>query len=378
MNDFTASTQSADSGARKIAVSLLNTKAESLNGGRAQRRWFQRPSVLLSAAATTCIFTLVAACVAVGIRWNSWPLGAALLLPFALVLLGALARIPSARDALSTEQHARLTLEHEVISGKGNEDSRAFPGSGQLALRRAENLLSYIDVERRIDVQAHLRNILTGLLAAVPAAGAVFYAGAIRSDTADYKVAVVALAIVFELAVLAGFQAGRSRLRSLEAERSQLAYERNLLFGHDSSLERAEKFFLKQEFEAKRYYDEQLRQSSMYSYLGIVCIGAGFAVIGAVLYVLSDVDETSTSITLGALGITSAILTNFVAFSLVRMHAATVETLQGFHSRMADMQTAHLKALERARREIRQSQALGTRAHAASSPEPEDDDEKGR
>ena len=197
--------------------------------------------------------------------------------------------------------------------------------------------------------------MLSALLAAIPVAGAVFYTGVFRAHTADYRAAVVALTVAFGLAALAGFQASRGRLRSLEAEKGQATYERNLLYGSESPLERAEMFFLKQEFEAKRYYDEQLRQSSMLAYLGVVCIGAGLVVIGAVLYALTDGHDTPTTVVLGVVGVAAGILTNFVAFILVRMHAATVETLQRFHSRMTDMQTAHLKALEKARRGQRQA-----------------------
>jgi hypothetical protein len=120
---------------------------------------------------------------------------------------------------------------------------------------------------------------------------------------------------------------------------------------------RAEKLFLKQQFELKRYYDETLRQSTMLSYIGVLCIGAGFVVIALAFYLLTaptvggvELDlGTTQQIVIGALAAAGGLMSNFIAVLYLRMHAGTVQAMTSFHERLVGTHHVHFGALLAAR-----------------------------
>jgi hypothetical protein len=104
----------------------------------------------------------------------------------------------------------------------------------------------------------------------------------------------------------------------------------------DQGEARAQKLFQSHAFEIKRYYDQALRQGRSIYYVGIVCIGLGFAVIGAAFALVSSADskDLSGQIIVGALGSIGAILANFIAVVYLKMFSETVQALTGFHQRL--------------------------------------------
>ncbi|WKA53438.1 TRADD-N-associated membrane domain-containing protein [Planococcus shixiaomingii] len=105
-----------------------------------------------------------------------------------------------------------------------------------------------------------------------------------------------------------------------------------------SKEERAEKLFKHHHLELKRYYDENLKQSSWVFIVGIVCIFAGFAIIGFTLYLLYEnlSSEIENKIIIASIGAIGAILTNFIAVIFLKMHAETIKSLTQFHHRFVN------------------------------------------
>lgn len=112
--------------------------------------------------------------------------------------------------------------------------------------------------------------------------------------------------------------------------------ELDLLSISESSLEeRSEKLFKHHHFELKRYYDENLKQSSLIFVVGIICIIIGFIIIGVTMYfLLSDTsDKVTNKIIIASLGAVGALLSNFIAAIYLKMHSETVKSLTEFHNR---------------------------------------------
>ncbi|MGH0944863.1 TRADD-N-associated membrane domain-containing protein [Bacillus mycoides] len=111
-----------------------------------------------------------------------------------------------------------------------------------------------------------------------------------------------------------------------------------LSISHSSLEERSEKLFKHHHLELKRYYDENLKQSSWIFIVGIVCIGIGFAIIGLTLYFLiaNLSNELENKIIVASVGAIGAILSNFIAVIYLKMHAETVKALTEFHNRFVN------------------------------------------
>ncbi|OTW67880.1 hypothetical protein BK727_16965 [Bacillus thuringiensis serovar roskildiensis] len=122
-------------------------------------------------------------------------------------------------------------------------------------------------------------------------------------------------------------------------ELQEIENELDLLsISHSSLEERSEKLFKHHHLELKRYYDENLKQSSWIFIVGIVCIGIGFAIIGLTLYFLiaNLSNELENKIIVASVGAIGAILSNFIAVIYLKMHAETVKALTEFHNRFVN------------------------------------------
>ncbi len=130
--------------------------------------------------------------------------------------------------------------------------------------------------------------------------------------------------------------------RSLTAFRVELQEIENeldlLSISHSSLEERSEKLFKHHHLELKRYYDENLKQSSWIFVVGIVCILIGFAIIGITLYFLiaNSSNELENKIIVASVGAIGAILSNFIAVIYLKMHSETVKALTEFHNRFVN------------------------------------------
>ncbi|WP_251135767.1 hypothetical protein [Exiguobacterium sp. s133] len=105
-----------------------------------------------------------------------------------------------------------------------------------------------------------------------------------------------------------------------------------------SEEERAEKLFKHHHVELKKYYDENLKQSSWIFIVGIICIIAGFSIIAFTLYLLYNnmSNQIENKIIIASIGAIGAILTNFIAVVFLKMHAETVKSLTEFHNRFVN------------------------------------------
>ncbi|MFZ7934903.1 TRADD-N-associated membrane domain-containing protein [Bacillus thuringiensis] len=124
-------------------------------------------------------------------------------------------------------------------------------------------------------------------------------------------------------------------------EFQEIENELNLLSISYSSLEeRSETLFKHHHFELKRYYDENLKQSSWIFFVGIVCIVIGFAIIGITLYFLiaNSSNELENKLIVASVGAIGAILSNFIAVIYLKMHSETVKSLTEFHNRFVNTQ----------------------------------------
>ncbi|MDA2738033.1 hypothetical protein PDQ75_23025 [Bacillus cereus group sp. Bc015] len=111
-----------------------------------------------------------------------------------------------------------------------------------------------------------------------------------------------------------------------------------LSISHSSLEERSEKLFKHHHFELKRYYDENLKQSSWIFVVGIACIIIGFAIIGITLYFLiaNSSNELENKIIVASVGAIGAILSNFIAVIYLKMHSEAVKSLTEFHNRFVN------------------------------------------
>lgn len=109
-----------------------------------------------------------------------------------------------------------------------------------------------------------------------------------------------------------------------------------------SEEERAEKLFKHHHVELKKYYDENLKQSSWIFIVGIICIVVGFSIIVFTLYLLYNnlSSQIENKIIIASIGAIGAILTNFIAVVFLKMHAETIKSLTEFHNRFVN--THHL------------------------------------
>lgn len=126
---------------------------------------------------------------------------------------------------------------------------------------------------------------------------------------------------------------------SYKADLQEVENELELLgIALSSEEERAEKLFKHHHLELKRYYDENLKQSSWIFIVGILCIIAGFVIIGLTLYLLYSnlSSQTENKIIIASVGAVGAILTNFIAVVFLKMHSETIKSLTEFHNRFVN------------------------------------------
>ncbi|MCD4646347.1 hypothetical protein AR454_28720 [Bacillus mycoides] len=122
-------------------------------------------------------------------------------------------------------------------------------------------------------------------------------------------------------------------------ELQEIENELDLLsISHSSLEERSEKLFKHHHLELKRYYDENLKQSSWIFVVGIACILIGFIIIGTTLYFLmiNSSNELENKIIVASVGAIGAILSNFIAVIYLKMHSEAVKSLTEFHNRFVN------------------------------------------
>ncbi|MBG9613781.1 hypothetical protein ABE15_11440 [Bacillus cereus] len=147
---------------------------------------------------------------------------------------------------------------------------------------------------------------------------------------------IVVLSFVFAYSI---FQPLSRPSTAYIVELQEIENELDLLsISHSSLEERSEKLFKHHHLELKRYYDENLKQSSWIFVVGIACILIGFAIIGITMYFLiaNSSNELENKIIVASVGAIGAILSNFIAVIYLKMHSEAVKSLTEFHNRFVN------------------------------------------
>ena len=321
------------------------------------------------------------------IWWHDW--GTAAMAALLLTALGALliAQIKHiealvlsawigclASVAFNNTVHIRARRLHaRQESARLDYECRTLPDEQQWAISRVEKLLERLDRQERLLVQNLLRNVFLSLVLVIPALGT-----AITLSIQHAHVKGPIAAVLFELLAIVGFLLARNRARELENAAQQADYELNLMTPWLGVEQRAERLYLKQQFELKRYYDEALRQSTSLSYIGAGCILGGFVVIGVTLGLVAS-GKSGSTVAIAVIGGVGGILANFVAVVFLQMHSSTIRALSSFQDRFVVTNHLHFANLLVARIgsdhvEEMQAQAIAdlARAVAGFAPEPEE------
>lgn len=126
----------------------------------------------------------------------------------------------------------------------------------------------------------------------------------------------------------------------IEALESELILQST---GVDAVEQRAERLFRAHEIDLKRYYQQTLRHSNIISFVGIICLIAGFAIIGFSFYLIwiNPNIDLNNKLILSTYGITSGILTNFVAILYLKMFSETIKSLTVFHQKLVSTNHLH-------------------------------------
>jgi hypothetical protein len=251
------------------------------------------------------------------------------------------------RHLHARQEAARLEYEQHTLPALGT-------GGVNLAISRVEKLLERLDRQERLLTQTLLRNIFLALVLGVPLLGL-----AVTLSVAHAGIKGLSAAALFEILSLVAFIVARNRARQLESTVQQADYELSLLAPSLTTEQRAERLYLKQQFELKRYYDEALRQSSSLSYIGAGCVLGGFVIVG-VTFALLGRASTNAQVEVAIVGGVGGILANFVAVVFLQMHSGTVRALTSFQNKLVATNHMHLANLLVSRVGTRPTSALRT------------------
>src|SRR5262249_36903038 len=99
---------------------------------------------------------------------------------------------------------------------------------------------------------------------------------------------------------------------------------------------RAEKLLRINQYQLKRYYDQNLNQGLWIFMLGILAIFIGVGVIVYTLYLLktASAERWQDKAVLGVVGAIGSLLTNYVAAIYLKMHSEATTSLVTFHSKL--------------------------------------------
>ena len=132
------------------------------------------------------------------------------------------------------------------------------------------------------------------------------------------------------------------KVRRSEQEMIDLRFEQDLLRHAVKPFQtRAEKLLSVNQIQLRRYYELNLEQAKAVFFVGITCIGAGLAVVAATFWFvfwLGQRDQQNaiyTQTIVAILGAIGSILTNFVAFTYLKIHRSISENLMAFHKQLA-------------------------------------------
>ena len=137
------------------------------------------------------------------------------------------------------------------------------------------------------------------------------------------------------------FELGKSVNTEVEALESEISLRTT---GSDAIELRAERLFKAHEIELRRYYAQSLKQNNIIFIVGVFCILAGFGFI-ALSFILiggqSHDDNFNQKVLISVLGISSGILTNFVAIIYLKIFSNTLKAFTTFHNKLVSTNHLH-------------------------------------
>ncbi|EEM06203.1 hypothetical protein bmyco0002_10630 [Bacillus pseudomycoides] len=193
---------------------------------------------------------------------------------------------------------------------------------------------------KSIMTQKKRKNVIYRLAAVLIFAFAVIFSwGAPKFFESDSGIGQFLFTCFFFYSIILGVFPIIRRSSEHVIELQEIENELDLLsISHSSLEERSEKLFKHHHFELKRYYDENLKQSSWIFVIGIACIIIGFVIIGVTMYFLISnlSNELENKIIVASVGAVGAILSNFIAVIYLKMHSEAVKALTEFHNRFVN------------------------------------------
>jgi MFS family permease len=208
----------------------------------------------------------------------------------------------------------------------------------QLTLPSTEDIEVRLEELRGTADATQKARFITILLAVVLIGGLVL-AGTIWAGWSRPLIVVIGLVAALAVMLLRQFSGEEilEEIRDLELEKQfqDAAGDRE---------ERAYRLFKRHERELRKYYNLTLRQSRWMMTVGIVCVALGVVVVAVAGYLVvtktgGDKWMTSAVAALGAMG---GILTNYVAGTYLKMHAATAQAVNDFHNRLVSTHHLHV------------------------------------
>lgn len=109
--------------------------------------------------------------------------------------------------------------------------------------------------------------------------------------------------------------------------------------------QRAEKLLSINHFQLRKYYQQNLSQSTAIFLIGVGCLLLGVAVTIVTIRAVQGVSGDQSQIVIGAVGTIGGVLVNYVAAVYLKMHAAAVKSVNDFHRALVGTQelfVAHL------------------------------------
>jgi hypothetical protein len=178
--------------------------------------------------------------------------------------------------------------------------------------------------------------------------GAVALALVLPDSAMLFSIAVGGVALLYLGVGLFAWVSGVANVRDADTDIQRITEEIDLRHKNDTNQgERAEKLFLSHGSDLKRYYDQALGQAKNVYYVGVASLLLGVVVVlGTLVLIATGVTSgTRQQIVVGALGVVTALLSNYIAVVYLRMFSDTVSAMTGFHSRLVSTHHLHFANL---------------------------------
>lgn len=133
------------------------------------------------------------------------------------------------------------------------------------------------------------------------------------------------------------------KVRQCEQHLTDLQFEQDLLRHAVKPFQtRAEKLLSVNQIQLRRYYELNLEQAKAVFFVGIGCIAAGLLIVAVTFWLIfwlgGQTDRQNaiyTQAIVAVLGALGSVLTNFVAYTYLKIHGSISNSLMAFHNQLA-------------------------------------------